>query len=125
MVRLGGHNEYCAITTHDEFQFQYGSIGSELAMPSCVSATPVSIPVWFDWEEMTGSIIKPLWDVSIPVWFDWERDRRNGNGSGREFQFQYGSIVSYLSCVLIYFFEVSIPVWFDWEFEQLTQKHRI
>ena len=41
-------------------------------MPSCVSANPVSIPVWFDWEHAADAYLHCAHTVSIPVWFDWE-----------------------------------------------------
>ena len=54
--------------------------------------------------------------VSIPVWFDWEDTGTRKVADDSQFQFQYGSIGSVESCYFgIGYLFVSIPVWFDWE----------
>ena len=77
------------------FQFQYGSIGRVLLMAPAKLTKKVSIPVWFDWEEikLIEAHDKAI-GVSIPVWFDWEYYIDSYFSRLYQFQFQYGSIGS-------------------------------
>ena len=52
----------------------------------------ISIPVWYDWEEITELREKQIRDISIPVWYDWETKSAKESLLNDKFQFQYGTI---------------------------------
>jgi len=76
----------------DRFQFHSGSIQTSISLRSEMLFIPVSIPLWFDSNQLDQALVRFYQLVSIPLWFD-------SNLVSRPAGPRPGS--------------VSIPLWFD------------
>ena len=102
-----------------KFQFHYGSIVRHIPNPEKLTDEQISIPLWFDCEEILrkmkrlniqfqfhyGSIVRAFkinrrrskYFISIPLWFDCEEKKDFKDFQYcKIFQFHYGSIVRFL-----------------------------
>ncbi len=127
------------LTTLQQFQFHYGSIGRQIVAQKLTNDMDISIPLWFDWKKSGSSKPFGFCTISIPLWFDWKYRLYINCRGVDEFQFHYGSIGRFFLLVglhVFYIFQfhygsigscytiisvlkmnyISIPLWFDWKF---------
>ena len=123
MVRLWGRSKRASIVQQISFNssmvrlWVYSKMWMKLKYE-------VSIPVWCDCEIVGISWPANITDVSIPVWCDCEFSTSSNMTFTKKFQFQYGAIVSPLTCASpIEANEVSIPVWCDCELGYAIYNH--
>ena len=119
------------------FQFHYGAIGSGYTPALDQAYTPISIPLWCDWELAAAKImgipaifqfhygaigsIKTTWNCYPLPKFQFHYGAIGSFRAGfvikplYAFQFHYGAIGSRFCSVSIYREFISIPLWCDWE----------